>query len=89
MKLKLTEPPRLTAIDKKTGQEFPVCRYECGRLDKNRDGVRYVLEKAHNGYPAVREANEVEVYINLDADVLSEIIVQIWDAVKEFVKERK
>jgi hypothetical protein len=89
MKIKLKAPPRLSAIDKKTCKEHSVCRYECGHLDKNKDGVRYVLEGAHNGYPAVREPHEVEVYIDLDSDVLSEIFIMVWDAFKEFLKRAK
>jgi hypothetical protein len=72
MKLKLTDPPRLSAIDKKTGKEFPICEYKCGHLDKNKDGVRYVLEGCHNGYPAVREPHEVEVYIEIPDKVIKQ-----------------
>jgi len=89
MKLKLTDPPRLSAIDKKTGKEFPICEYKCGHLDKNKDGVRYVLEGCHNGYPAVREPHEVEVYIDLDSDVLSDVFILMYYAFKEFLKRGK
>lgn len=73
MKLKLTQPPRMTAVDKKTGKEHNVIRYECGHLDKNKDGVRYVLQDAHNGRPAVREPHEVEVMIELPDEVIRSI----------------
>jgi len=69
MKLKLTDPPRLSAIDKKTGQVCNVIQYRCGRLDKNQDGVELTLDKLHNGKPIPRRWDEVEVMIDVPMEI--------------------
>lgn len=88
MKLKLTQL-KLSAVDKATGKEYGVRGYRRGPLDKNVDGEEVTLDKAHNGYPIPRRWDEVEVFIDLDADVLSEIFIMMWDAFKEFLKRGK
>ena len=86
MKLKLTDPPRLSAIDKATGKEYGVRGWRAGPLDKNQTGAEVTLDKGHDIYPIPKRWDEVEVFIDLDSDVLSDVFILMWDAFKEFLK---